>query len=655
MPPQIEWLLVCLLALITSLPVLLKLRRYRSRAFWTSLLGIILATGGGVAWNSQRARKKASEAAFATTVPRPVQSEGYVSSSNCRSCHPSEYSSWHETFHRTMTQIARPGLVLGSFEGVVLELNGETYVLKKAGDEFWAEMPDPDWKHDPKNLKLAALGDASKPPRLWKRIGLLTGSHHMQIYWVTSRFGNMQTIFPFAWLIQDRRWVPVHETFLRDPKLPPSLHLWNVNCLKCHATGGQPRPDPVTHILDTRVGELGIACEACHGPAQEHIQINQSPWNRYRQHWTTNAAGQIANPVRKAKETSSHICGQCHGIKWIPTAENFNQNGFRYRPGDNLNDTTPIVRPSRLDLMPWLRESLRQNPKFLDEHYWSDGEVRVSGREFNGLVDSACYERGNLSCVSCHSMHQSDPDDQLAAGKRGNQACLQCHTDFAGKIQDHTHHAAGSAGSECYNCHMPHTTYGLLKAIRSHRISSPSVKTNILTGRPNACNLCHLDQSLDWTAKHLSEWYHTPAVELSGEQQEISAALLGLLRGDAGQRALAAWSMGWEPAVQASGQGWLAPFLAELLDDPYSAVRYIAYRSLRRIRGFEDFKYDFVGPATDRATARTRALEVWRSIGTKGIDRAGTKVLVEPNGALDQPAIGRLLRQRDDRSMDLQE
>jgi hypothetical protein len=34
-------------------------------------------------------------------------------------------------------------------------------------------------------------------------------------------------------------------------------------------------------------------------------------------------------------------------------------------------------------------------------------------------------------------------------------------------VTAHTHHASNSSGNECYNCHMPHTTYGVLSAIRS--------------------------------------------------------------------------------------------------------------------------------------------------------------------------------------------
>ena len=36
-------------------------------------------------------------------------------------------------------------------------------------------------------------------------------------------------------------------------------------------------------------------------------------------------------------------------------------------------------------------------------------------------------------------------------------------------------------------------------------IESPDVATTLKTGRPNACNLCHLDKTLDWTAEHLAK------------------------------------------------------------------------------------------------------------------------------------------------------
>ena len=116
-------------------------------------------------------------------------------------------------------------------------------------------------------------------------------------------------------------------------------------------------------------------------------------------------------------------------------------------------------------------------------------------------------------------MHQSPGDqrprlkwanDQLKLGMYDDQACLQCHSDMSEDISQHTHHVATSEGSRCYNCHMPHTTYGLLKAIRSHTVSSPSVQHDDLqAGRPNACNLCHSEQTAEWASTQITDWYGT--------------------------------------------------------------------------------------------------------------------------------------------------
>lgn len=125
------------------------------------------------------------------------------------------------------------------------------------------------------------------------------------------------------------------------------------------------------------------------------------------------------------------------------------------------------------------------------------------------------------------------------------------------------------------------------------------------------------------------------------------------MSGDAGQRAITAWHMGWDPALEASGRDWLAPFLAGLLDDPYSAVRYIAYRSLRRLPRYGDFTYDYIAPASNRAAAAGRALEIWAR-GPRP-QRTGPDVLLTPEGGLETEAVEALLRERDDRPVDLLE
>jgi hypothetical protein len=176
-----------------------------------------------------------------------------------------------------------------------------------------------------------------------------------------------------------------------------------------------------------------------------------------------------------------------------------------------------------------------------------------------------------------------------------DQGCLQCHSSYAKKLESHTHHAAASEGSRCYNCHMPYTSYGLLKSLRSHRIDTPNVTATLQTGRPNACNLCHVDKSLGWAAEQLTQKFGVASPPIEGDQASLPFALLVGLQGDAGQRALVAWSLGWKPAQEASRAAFAPALLGVLMDDPYDAVRYISERSLRTL-GFDakELGYDFV-------------------------------------------------------------
>src|SRR5262249_13933326 len=117
---------------------------------------------------------------------------------------------------------------------------------------------------------------------------------------------------------------------------------------------------------------------------------------------------------------------------------------------------------------------------------------------------------------------------------------------------------------------------------------------------------------LSWTSEHLADWYGIPKVSLGHDEETVAASLLWLLRGDAGQRAITAWSMGWRPAQQASGSAWTTPFLIGLLDDPYDAVRFVAYKSLRSLPAMNAFTYDFMAPHDRRLTDVGQALRLWQ-------------------------------------------
>src|SRR5262245_45353149 len=60
---------------------------------------------------------------------RPVQDphRGYVSSIACQSCHPQQYSTWHASYHRTMTQVATARTAAGDFDNRSVTFDGVNY------------------------------------------------------------------------------------------------------------------------------------------------------------------------------------------------------------------------------------------------------------------------------------------------------------------------------------------------------------------------------------------------------------------------------------------------------------------------------------------------------------------------------------------------
>jgi predicted CXXCH cytochrome family protein len=475
----------------------------------------------------------------------------------------------------------------------------------------------------------------------------------------SPRYDRLLQTLPLVYLIGDQRWIPREAAFMRPPDDSGRfITQWNHHCIRCHSTAGNPGLNQTTGMLDTRVAELGISCEACHGPGEQHLERHRNPLERYRQHFRGGPDQTIVNPARLDHRHSSQVCGQCHGV-YIMRDEFAMQSAYEgslYRPGDDLDRTRYYIQHPANEPSKERWEDLRKNPAFFSERWWDDGTILAGGREYTALSVAGCYTRGKLSCLSCHSMHDSDPDDQLKPGMDGVAACTQCHNQakYTREVTQHTFHAAKSPGSDCLNCHMPHTTYALLGAIRSHQIASPELSGSARHGVPNACNLCHLDKTLAWTQEHLAKRYGTSGLTLSEEQRSVSAALLWLLKGHAAQRAIVAWHLGWRPAQQASGADWLAPFEAQLLKDPYGVVRYVAERNLRRLPGCEDFRYDFLAPERELKRHVAEVVDQWQA-RKRAPGLTGAEILIAPDGQLMKAKLDALLAQRDNRPITIKE
>lgn len=589
----------------------------------------------------------------AATLPLPRESGGFVSSQRCQGCHPQQHASWHASFHRTMTQPATPESVRGNFNNVSLESRGHTFTLSRQGEQFWVELPDVDWRtHD-----LAAQLDPAITARTKRQIVMTTGSHHFQFYWFPGGAGNLLNAIPFVYVIDQDRWMLIDDYTLTSA--PFGVHTWNSNCIRCHTTGAVPNLRDEGLSAESQVAEFGIACEACHGPGEAHVAKQTELAAAGKAVPAPNNAGDptIVNPLRCDHRTSAQICGQCHSQHELKNHRSvYYEDGVRFRPGAQLADDRYTVVPLEDVHDPTAKALLWDRFNGITggqrSEFWDDGTVQLAGREYAAILRAKCYLSGELTCVTCHSMHDSEPNDQLAVGMNTNQACYKCHAAYEAKLAEHTHHLPDGPAGQCQNCHMPHTTYGMQAFTRSHRIDSPSVLSDLNGGRPNACVLCHMDQTLAWAAEHLTEWYGQPAVAFVDDvQPQVAAATMYGLRGDACQRALVAWHAHWAPAQAAAGGSWLAPLLIHLLEDPYPAVRFQAIAALAELPEFTGLQFDYLAPADQRAASQQSAQRIWQEAAAQRLDRHGSQFLLEPDGRWSPERFRRLLQQRDDRPM----
>jgi hypothetical protein len=566
---------IVVLAIVVLGALLLVLRSERRLGARLAIGLVILASTSAFAFS--RSQASGSPPPPPPHLPKATTALGYVTSSRCLGCHPGEHASWSRTYHRTMTQVASSRTVLAS-------LNDPSFPLERRSDSsIWATLPDPD---------LVIENKLEPPPLVSRQVVMTTGSHREQAFWVAGRREGDLRLVPFVWLIKEKSFLPRREAFLLPPDVAMPPVRWNSSCIACHAVGGEPRHSVASDAFDTRAVDLGIACEACHGPGAEHVERFRDPVARYLQHARKGKGTEkdkekdkdksfestrIIHPKRISAERSAALCGQCHAYAFPKDENAYWSFGYSraFRAGDALEPSRTLFR---------LDTKTVSIDAPVESLFWPDGSVRVGGREYNGLIESPCYVRGTgerkMTCVSCHSMHAGDPRGQINPELLGNKGCTSssCHAT----TREHSHHAAGSVGSACVSCHMPKTSYALLSAVRSHRIDSPSAWSS--GGKqPNACNLCHLDRSLAWTEKTLHEWFGRGL--RAKDEDEIPFGLRAGIAGDASVRALIADALGSPDAIKAAAN---ADTLRAIVDqiaihETYPAVSFIAKRSQARL------------------------------------------------------------------------
>jgi predicted CXXCH cytochrome family protein len=286
------------------------------------------------------------------------------------------------------------------------------------------------------------------------------GRKHVEQYVGTLSPGRLQAL-PRAYDVVRAEWF---DLFAGETRTPADWGHWtnrgmnaNAQCLVCHTTDYDKGYDTASDTYASRWREMGVGCEACHGPGRAHVEARRAgrddPW------------------AHADTERLVDACGACHARRVERAA---------FTPGDAFADA---FEPELLDT----------------DAYHPDGQVKEELYELVSFQQSKMFHEG-VRCWNCHDPHGDGTKAE------GNALCRTCH-DAKYESDAHTHHPVGSAGADCRGCHMPITVYMQRDPRHDHAFLRPDPEATIAIGVPNACNRCHTDRDSAWAAEQMRAWY----------------------------------------------------------------------------------------------------------------------------------------------------
>ncbi|MDO9331867.1 MAG: tetratricopeptide repeat protein [Pseudomonas sp.] len=521
-----------------------------------------------------------------TTTVQPAKAQSVVvtpakmvDEQQCRGCHSEQTKDWQGSHHQLAMQEANAETMLGDFNNVTFKAQNETTRFSRKDDGFWVNTPGIDGKNA--DFKVAYT----------------FGIAPLQQYLIEVGEGRLQAL-GVAWDTERNRWFHLYPGQGVNFKNPlhwskPSQNA-NFMCVECHTTGYKRNFDAAKNTFDSQWNSLGVGCQACHGPASNHLE------------WTAKKgdlihAGFAVDLKDKDATVEIETCARCHSRR-APL-------GDGYTVGKRLMDDylpSPLTR----------------------ELYALDGKIKDEVFEHGSFAQSKMLDKG-VRCSNCHNPHNTE----LKAP--GNGVCLQCH-NTAGKTSvtgvdgkglqaknydsiEHTRHTPGQPDSQCVDCHMPGKFYMGNDFRHDHSFSIPNPERAKKLGTPDACLTCHQGKAGDKVTEQFKLWNTATTAQAprydeslwlirNGQPGAAQALYEQLQRSNlpAIQRATLLAELPLYPSEQAlklatkdlsnpapqvresavrAISAFLppperAPLLTPLLDDPVKAVRIVAARDL---------------------------------------------------------------------------
>lgn len=396
--------------------------------------------------------------------------QGYADANSCLGCHAEQAGQWQHSDHAWALRDATAANVLGNFDDARFDETGVKARFFRKADGYYVNIE----------------GEDGKPADF--RVLYTFGFEPLQQYLVALSRGRLQAL-TLAWDSRPagqggQRWFSLYpgQRFAPDDPLhwTGRYQNWNAMCADCHSTALAKHYDDLKDSFASTWQEQNVGCQGCHGPGQAHVDwANQNPG-------ASPAKGLAVDFKALGSRGLVEQCAYCHSRR--------QGLGTGQLPGHpQLDQSLPAT----------LRSGL----------YHAAGQIDGEVYEYGSFTQSRMYAAG-VGCTDCHNPHTTKVRIE------GNGLCLQCHNTqpntarFAGlqaKDYDspaHHHHAAGSPGAQCVNCHMPTSNYMVVDPRRDHSLRIP--RPDLAATGPDACTSCHQDRTPEWAASALEGWFGTP-------------------------------------------------------------------------------------------------------------------------------------------------
>jgi tetratricopeptide (TPR) repeat protein len=450
-----------------------------SKSVRTLLALLALAAAAAGVWRYRHLPKPGRPVAEVSAA------EVYVGSAACAQCHAAQTKLWRESQHAAAMAVATDKTVLGRFNQATFTYAGTTSTFLRKDAAFQVRTDGPDGR----------LGTFD--------VAYTFGVFPLQQYLVPTSGGRLQAL-GMAWDSRAKadggqRWFHLYprDAIRADDPLhwtKPNQN-WNFMCADCHATNLRKGYDADEHTFETAWTELGVGCEACHGPGSRHVALMRSVPavrapaglglvarldERKGVRWLIDgSAGHPSRSLPRTTDREIEVCARCHARR--------SQLTDNARPGQPLEDA--------------FRVSLLEPQLF-----YPDGQPRDEVYNYAAFTQSRMYAKG-VTCSDCHEPH---------AGKlriSGNGTCTRCHQADRYETEAHTMHQPGSAAAACATCHMPVSTYMVVDQRHDHSFRVPRPDRTVTLGVPNVCtSACHAGRNASWAAEAVARHTgHAPA------------------------------------------------------------------------------------------------------------------------------------------------